>query len=214
MLWKNSFASTADGKSSRSVAAYSETVFQSKTSVINFYIPPREVRNGPSYQLQFLSLFLTSYMPQGEDSTVPTSGKMPLIVWPHRLPGMLGRSSVVDSAVNAMVTSYLGVARQDTRLMKESLPLYTVAIRNVYNATMKAHHLVAEDILSAIMAMTMFEMFLSTTTGWMSHVQGGAALLWQCGPPTSDNPINSDLLRRFRSLIVCIRLLYWLFILT
>ena len=108
-----------------------------------------------------MSHFLKSYMPLGENGT---GGLTPTVSWMQQLPEIVGNHVVMDTAVTALASGYLGVSGKDTVLVEESRALYTSAVQRLFHATSTKPLKIDVGILIAVQALGLFEVCIDHPT--------------------------------------------------
>ncbi|ORY08804.1 hypothetical protein BCR34DRAFT_389004 [Clohesyomyces aquaticus] len=99
--------------------------------------------------------------------------------WRSLLPLWLGLSPILDAAIGALVTCFVGTQYRDVNLIDESRDLYLKALRLVQEVSPEPNASLRKDLLATSLVMSSTELFMSNGGGpsQLIHIEGAAKLL-------------------------------------
>ena len=131
--------------------------------------------------------------------------------WRGQIPSWVGCSKVLDTAIAALATAFIGCRRRDKQLIHSSTASYTTALRLLRDAVARPDANGRDDLIATALVMTMIELYIPAEggAGWKSHVEGCYMLLNTRGQKTGTTPLTNDLILIARYHGVRIYFLFW-----
>jgi hypothetical protein len=116
--------------------------------------------------------------------------------WVGQISSWVGCSKVLDTAIAALATAFIGCRRRDTQLIHSSTASYTTALRLLRDAVARPDANDRDDLIATALVMTMIEVFMPAEggAGWQSHIEGCCMLLNTRGQKTGTTPFTNDLI--------------------
>lgn len=116
--------------------------------------------------------------------------------WVDQISSWVGCSKVLDTAIAALATAFIGCRRRDTQLIHSGTASYTTALRLLRDAVARPDANDRDDLIATALVMTMIEIFMPAEggAGWQSHVEGCCMLLNTRGQKTGTTPFTNDLI--------------------
>lgn len=126
----------------------------------------------------FLDLYLRRYGP-GKTLTDPLTAGNESGGWRLLLPSWLGQSAILDTAIEAMVASFIGTQYQDVDLSSHGGTKYLNALQMVQKALPHLGASERKHLLATTLVMSSTELFMSNGGGpsQLTHVEGATRLL-------------------------------------
>ena len=104
---------------------------------------------------QLLVHFIDSFCPSGIEKLAQTERSHHY--WVHFLPGLHGRSSILDIAMSTLAAAYLGQRKGDYQLQRHGMLLYEKALKQLSQITAVANFRANDYTLASIMCLGMSE---------------------------------------------------------
>ena len=131
--------------------------------------------------------------------------------WAGQIPSWVGCSKVLDTAIAALTTAFIGCRRRDMQLIHSSTASYTTALRLLRDAVARPDANDRDDLIATALVMAMIELFIPAEggAGWQSHAEGCRMLLNTRRRKTVTTPFTNDLILIARYQGVRIYFLFW-----
>jgi len=131
--------------------------------------------------------------------------------WVGQIPSWVGCSKVLDTAIAALATAFIGCRRRDTQLIHSSTASYATALRLLRDAVARPDANDRDDLIATALIMATIELFMPAEAGagWQSHFEGCCMLLNTRGQKTGTTPFTNDLILIARYQGVRIHFLFW-----
>ncbi|RPA99429.1 hypothetical protein L873DRAFT_1906139 [Choiromyces venosus 120613-1] len=150
----------------------------------------------PHHRSALLANFLDCYTPSNSQMVgIPSA-------WVHSIPFVLnGGIQVLDTAVMAMCTAFVGRRCKDQQLLQESARIYTSALAELNAALSNCEIHTRDETLAATMSLGMYEtMGCIDPTGWQQHANGTGLIVRLRGPEAHQGGLGHYLFCSFRSI--------------
>lgn len=131
-----------------------------------------------TYRKQLFNAYLRSHIPCSQLQSLGTP-------WLALIPELASPTEALETSTLALATSKLGRLNNDPILIRESLRLYTFALRQLQKALWNPGLMYRDETLAACMALAMYEMMECPSgdkSGYMSHCNGLNTLVRLRGP--------------------------------
>ncbi|KAF2476157.1 uncharacterized protein BDR25DRAFT_339280 [Lindgomyces ingoldianus] len=99
--------------------------------------------------------------------------------WRSLLPLWVGLSPILDTAIGALATCFVGTQYQDENLVDQSRTMYLEALRMVQEVLPEPSATLRKDLLATTLVMSSTEIFMSNGGGasQLTHIEGATKLL-------------------------------------
>lgn len=126
----------------------------------------------------FLHLYYRRFGPNGLPSDSLQSGSE-CGGWRNFLPQWIGQSTVLDTAIRAMATCFVGTQYQDGNLINQGRETYLNALQMLQSGLSEPNSAHRKDLLATTLVMSSIELFLSNGggPGQVTHIEGADRLL-------------------------------------
>ena len=116
--------------------------------------------------------------------------------WAGQIPSWVGCSKVLDTAIAALTTAFIGCRRRDTQLIHSSTASYTTALRLLRDAVARPDANDRDDLIATALVMSMIELFIPAEggAGWQLHAEGCRMLLNTRRRKTVTTPFTNGLI--------------------
>lgn len=140
--------------------------------------PNVDPNNLPSIVELFLNLYYRQYSPDRISTDLLTVGNE-CGGWRSLLPYWLGQSPILDTAIGALATCFVGIQYEDASLMDQGRNMYLSALQMVQQALPEPNSTDRQDLLATTLVMSSIELFLSNGGGpsQLTHIEGATRLL-------------------------------------
>ncbi|TQB75384.1 hypothetical protein MPDQ_003072 [Monascus purpureus] len=131
----------------------------------------------PEYRAQLLAFFMNAYMSPSPEHSQMVKANMIL-----ELPDQLGRTCILDQAIVALCSVFVGIVRKDASLQQYGGSMYGAAMQDLRIHIQHAEQ-PSDSVLYAIAVLQVYELFQPSMTrlqGWGTHVRGSKALMQRC----------------------------------
>jgi hypothetical protein len=128
-------------------------------------------------------------------------------IWLSNVPGFSRRIQAVESSSYAFCLAGLGRRLGDARMIRQSLSLYTKALRDLQAALFDPEMMYADETLAACMLLTMYEVAECPgdgMRGFVNHYNGMSKLVELRGPQSHVSGLGHKVFVHFRSFAVSI----------
>ena len=122
------------------------------------------------------------------------------------LPTLPMLTSALETSIMAVCTAKFGRRYKDSRLVDESLKLYTRGLRQLQSALWDPRLMYHDETLGACMALAMYEIFecpSDSRRAYVSHQQGLAKLVHLRGAKAHASGLGHQIFLAFRVQAVC-----------
>ncbi|KAF2751442.1 hypothetical protein M011DRAFT_395178 [Sporormia fimetaria CBS 119925] len=166
---------------------------------------PRPVSQSAMDRVQFLSSFLSLYLPKWKGEVLTPPSAMMLY-----LPGLPSSKNVFSSALDAVSMAQLAVDNKNYPLIYRTRSTYGTALSVLLRAIMDPRDSLADETLLATYMLGLYEIFVGVTGGhgFFYHVQGLLHLLRLRGPASIKSQMAVDVFHgvRYNSLSIGYRM--------
>lgn len=120
------------------------------------------------------------------------------------IPSWTGHSKLLDTAILALATAYIGNREDDALLSKACIPIYSRALGFFGKAIAKTKTKDIDGMMAASLVMGLVELFIraESSTGYQPHVDGGSQLLRARLPASNDTPFSNSCFLHTRHVVV------------
>ncbi|GAE00157.1 hypothetical protein CPC735_047590 [Paecilomyces variotii No. 5] len=147
-----------------------------------------------AYRKQIFNAYLCSHIPPSQLQSLGT-------LWTALVPELVSPTEALETSSLALATSKLGRLNDDPVLTRESLRLYTLALRQLQKALWDPALMYKDETLAACMALAMYEIMECPSgdqQGYMSHCDGLDKLVQLRGPEAHIEGLGHHVFLAFR----------------
>lgn len=158
--------------------ASSSVTAPAPTALPSYTAPDADPKNIPGIVELFLDLYYRRYGPDRTSTDLLTVGNE-CGGWRLLLPYWLGLSPILDTAIGALATVFVGTQYQDEGLTDQGRNMYLNALQMVQQALPEPESTERKDLLMTTLVMSSTEVFLSNGGGpsQLTHIEGANRLL-------------------------------------
>lgn len=141
-------------------------------------LPDPDPNNIHSITELFLDLYYRRFGPD-KTSSEPLQPGSECAGWRSLLPRWIGQSTILDNAIKALATCFVGTQYQDEKLIDHARNNYLSALQMVQQVLSEPDSAQRKDLLATTLVMGSIELFMSNGGGasQLTHIDGATRLL-------------------------------------